>query len=477
MVAEAMTRGQAYSPLRRGFMIKKNLVIQLELLRSHAVACLNRGEYGEVKTVTFGGMQRLRISSQCWKRAVREAMHEKLGAGRGYRTKYVGAKLAKRLHISEPQSQFLGKLIVYALIGQKLEKEDSNTLLFVSDSELDAIAALFIDPKKLKRLLGLYDELVSKHKADEAAKKAKRENNKKAKAAKAAGEAPVTVETPPETAVFDDSVFNTVKSEIVAAVKSAAHGWDIALHGRMTANSKTSSVDGALSIAHSFTVHEAQPEADYFSTLDDLRPDTESGSAHLGEAEFGSGTFYTYATLDVLQLIRNLFKKPSELLTEPLTVAQYEHEHLTNVILEWLKASIFALPRARKNTMNADSLPGYVRVSITKDGIPVNHAAAFEHFHTNGESVTQKAIEKLEQAAKRAQEYFGIKPAESWAINPEPKSIDPEPKSIDPESKSIDPESKFQSPEDGSEAKKNFTVDEALTGVADFLAKEIEVAK
>jgi hypothetical protein len=95
--------------------------------------------------------------------------------------------------------------------------------------------------------------------------------------------------------------------------------------------------------------------------------------------------------------------------------------------------------------MNADSLPGYVRVSITKDGIPVNHAAAFEHFNTNGESVTQKAIEKLEQAAKRSAKYFGIQPAASWAINPESKS--------------------------------SFSVDDALTSVATFLAGEIEVTK
>jgi CRISPR system Cascade subunit CasC len=393
-----------------------------------------------VKTVTFGGMQRLRISSQCWKRAVREAMHETLHSGRAYRTKYVGPELAKRLHIrSQSRSDFLGKLVICRLTGQKLQKEDPNALVFVSGLELDAIAELFIDAKKVKMLLKLYDKEMRNHKAYEAARKAERENRKNP----AAGNAADTGETPIQIPDFDNSVFDPYKSEIVTAVKSAGQVWDIALHGRMTANSKTTSVDGALSVAHSFTVHEAQPETDYFSTLDDLPRSTESGSAYLDEAEFGSGTFYSYATLDVLQLIGNLFNKPSEGVTKRLTVAQYEH--LTNIIREWLKASIFALPRARKNTMNADSLPGYVRVSIIKDGIPINHAAAFEHFNTNGESVTQKAIEKLVQAAERATKYFGIKPAASWAVN--------------------------------SESESSISVDDALTGVAAFLAKEIKVTK
>jgi hypothetical protein len=69
--------------------------------------------------------------------------------------------------------------------------------------------------------------------------------------------------------------------------------------------------------------------------------------------------------------------------------------------------------------MNADSLPSYVRITVTLDGQPVNHAAAFEHFRTNGESVVKKAIEKLEKAVEREAEYFGIAPAAHWTIDVE----------------------------------------------------------
>jgi CRISPR system Cascade subunit CasC len=405
----------AYSPLRRGFMIKKNLVIELELLRSHANACLNRGEHGEVKTSFYGGLQRIRISSQCSKRAVREAMHAALGDGRGYRTIQLSQLLAKRLTIAPEQSDFLSKLIVHALSGQKLEKENANTLLFISDPEMDAIAKLFTDTATRDALFRLYTAKLENHEAIERAKKAKKEAEKKAKAAAKAGEAVPVVEPAPVIAAFDDGAFDPIKGKILAALQSASLGWDIALHGRMTANAKASSVDSALSVAHSFTVHEAQPEADYFSALDDLQRDDQSGSAYLDEAEFGSGTFYSYAALDVVQLIDNLFDKPRELSDKPLTASQ--HEELSRVVEAWLRASVFALPKARRNTMNADTMPSYVRITVTKDGVPVNHAAAFEHFRTNGESVVKTAIKKLEDAVKREAKFFGIAPEKHWAID------------------------------------------------------------
>ena len=407
-------------PAAAGVMIKSNLIVGLELLRSHAIACLNRGEHGEVKTAFYGGLQRIRISSQCSKRAVREAVHDALGDGRGYRTIHLGQLLATRLGLTKKEtekSDFLSKLIVHALSGQKLEKENANTLLFISDPELEAMAQLFADAATRDALFELYTAKVSSHKEAEAAKKAKKEADKKAKAAAKAGETVPVAEPAPVIAAFDDRAFDPIKGKISAALQSASLGWDIALHGRMTANAKASSVDSALSVAHSFTVHEAQPEADYFSALDDLQRKDQSGSAHLGEAEFGSGTFYSYAALDVVQLIDNLFDKPRELLSEPLTKSQYEH--LSSVILAWLRASVFALPRARRNTMNADTLPSYVRITVTQDGFPANHAAAFEHFSTNGESIVKKAIKKLEDAIEREAKFFGIAPVAHWTIDVE----------------------------------------------------------
>jgi CRISPR system Cascade subunit CasC len=51
-------------------------LIELHILQSYPVSCLNRDDVGAPKSATFGGVSRARISSQCLKRAVRLAAAE-----------------------------------------------------------------------------------------------------------------------------------------------------------------------------------------------------------------------------------------------------------------------------------------------------------------------------------------------------------------------------------------------------------------
>src|SRR5580692_12112091 len=51
-------------------------LIELHILQSFPVSCLNRDDVGAPKTATFGGANRARISSQCLKRAIRERAQE-----------------------------------------------------------------------------------------------------------------------------------------------------------------------------------------------------------------------------------------------------------------------------------------------------------------------------------------------------------------------------------------------------------------
>jgi len=50
--------------------------LELHILQSVPVTCLNRDDLGSPKTAFFGGVQRARVSSQSWKRAIREYAHE-----------------------------------------------------------------------------------------------------------------------------------------------------------------------------------------------------------------------------------------------------------------------------------------------------------------------------------------------------------------------------------------------------------------
>ena len=61
-----------------------------------------------------------------------------------------------------------------------------------------------------------------------------------------------------------------------------------------------------VSVAHAFRVHQAQVENDYFTVVDDLQKDGETGSAGIFDTELTSGLYYGYVVVDVPQLIENL---------------------------------------------------------------------------------------------------------------------------------------------------------------------------
>ena len=57
-------------------------LIELHILQSFPVSCLNRDDVGAPKSATFGGVPRARLSSQCLKRAIREYAQDNLPEAR-----------------------------------------------------------------------------------------------------------------------------------------------------------------------------------------------------------------------------------------------------------------------------------------------------------------------------------------------------------------------------------------------------------
>ena len=113
----------------------RNTRIEFHILQSFPVTCLNRDDVGAPKTAIVGGVTRARVSSQCWKRQVRLAMHE-LGVKLGIRTKKaeeIFVRACQQAGASESQAAACGKKIADQL--------SDDTLLFVSDSEAEAFAA------------------------------------------------------------------------------------------------------------------------------------------------------------------------------------------------------------------------------------------------------------------------------------------------------------------------------------------------
>ena len=73
--------------------------IQLHLLTSYPPSNLNRDDLGQPKTALFGGVSRLRISSQSLKRAWRtsELFQQQLAGSIGTRTKRLGVEVSEAL--------------------------------------------------------------------------------------------------------------------------------------------------------------------------------------------------------------------------------------------------------------------------------------------------------------------------------------------------------------------------------------------
>ena len=118
----------------------KGIRIEFHILQSFPVSCLNRDDMGAPKSAIIGGVPRARVSSQCWKRAVRVQMHE-LGADTAKRTLLFSAVVREKcleLGATEEQAIFCGNCFAAAIDGADQSASDAlaevSALFFISQS-------------------------------------------------------------------------------------------------------------------------------------------------------------------------------------------------------------------------------------------------------------------------------------------------------------------------------------------------------
>ena len=110
----------------------QNMIIEFHILQSFPVTCLNRDDVGAPKTAMVGGALRARVSSQCWKRYVRIAMHE-LGGIVGTRTKFISPLIAKgceALGANAEQAKACGDKIEQIFIKKSEDKKGKKLASF-----------------------------------------------------------------------------------------------------------------------------------------------------------------------------------------------------------------------------------------------------------------------------------------------------------------------------------------------------------
>lgn len=218
-------------------------LIELHILQSFPVTCLNRDDVGSPKSATFGGVSRARLSSQCLKRATRLSARELVGGESfaGIRSRFLGEPFTEAfLAAGLSGDEAAKKATAVCETFSKVDSKDANqvtTAVYLSPSEIQQIAKAVAggeDPKK-------------------AAKKVQR---------------------------------------LDAA--------DIALFGRMVANDATLNVEGAAMFSHALSTHKTANEIDFFSAVDDRKADAEdSGASMIGTLEYNSATYYRYAAVNL----------------------------------------------------------------------------------------------------------------------------------------------------------------------------------
>jgi CRISPR system Cascade subunit CasC len=351
-------------------MTARNFV-NFHVLISHSPSCLNRDDMNMQKTAVFGGVNRVRVSSQSLKRAMRTS---------GYYTQALGTpstrtrRLEKLIPIftealsGEFEQDLIAKtmeLFVKAKAAPEDEEEtdgEAETTTEKASSKKLAVAPWSVEEIrvlcKIVMDVSLTDDELTKAKANAAKSKGK---NKKTE----------------QEAIDDELTKKRVKAvknkiELVrAAIGSTA---DIALSGRMATSGLMTSVDGALAVAHAITTHAVEPQdVDWFTAVDDLTQEAgETGAGHLDTQQFSSGVFYRYASLNLKQLQVNLGlladmrnEETAESRAAALGIARHVFHMLATVV-----------PSAKQQSFAAHNLADFAIVSFADQ--PISLANAFE---------------------------------------------------------------------------------------------------
>ncbi|GAA3463387.1 type I-E CRISPR-associated protein Cas7/Cse4/CasC [Saccharothrix longispora] len=321
------------------------MILELHLLQSFPVSNLNRDDTGQPKTATFGGQSRARISSQSIKRASRLLFnHYGLDKSEtGMRTKRLIDNAAKQLTKAGRDAETAPGVVTAALehlgFGVDQDKLLTEYLLFVGSQAIDRLTEYSQTH---------WDTLAATTAAKAAAKQA--EDEAKAKGKGRAKKAKTEKPKPDKQAVADAKY-----------ILDGARAVDVALFGRMIADNKDFNVNAASQVAHALSTHSVRNEFDFYTAVDDLKPDAESGADMIGTVDFNSACYYRYANVDIAQLTHNL-SGDTDLVDRGLRA--------------WLYSFIHAVPSGKQNSMAARTLPDTL-LGVVRDRGAWNLANAF----------------------------------------------------------------------------------------------------
>ena len=292
--------------------------LNFHIIQPVPFSCLNRDDMGSPKTSVFGGMTRGRLSSQSQKKAARTVFEAETGADLTFRSRLTPLMIEEK---------------ALPLLEQMGYEVDDDAKKKVRKEATTQIKRLTDNPKADGEDDGMSKTLVwlAEREIDEAARKI---------AKKVTGEEPEPL------------------------VNSTTGSLTIAAFGRMMAARPDLELEGASQVGHAMMTHETTTEVDYFTAVDDLQAEFEgdAGAGHLNLAEYTSGVFYRWFSLDRDQL-RATWEDIDR---------DDAHDRLTALV----QAMILTLPSGRQASTAPHTLP--VAVVAEESTQPLTMVAAFE---------------------------------------------------------------------------------------------------
>ena len=358
--------------------------IQIHALTVYAPSNLNRDDTGRPKTARFGGVERLRISSQALKRAIRtsDAFKTRVGDNRGERTARVGEVLRSELlgrGLAAERASAIAQTLS-ALVGTpdnetRDGKVHNKELYFMPPEERMALLRMVEDvatnddlANELAEAAGAIDE------GDELIESDDDASNKKGKKDKRKG--------------LSKKRIQELRNKVLVTKDSAV---DLAMFGRMLAASPDFNREAAVQVAHAITTHKVDVEDDFYTAVDDLkRPSEDAGAGFIGELGFGSGVFYLYACIDRDLLLSNLGGDN--------TLAQ-------TAIAALLEGLATTSPTGKQASFASRARASYLRIEKGSQQ-PRSLAAAFLK-PVRGDDLLQASVSEIESLAGRMNQAYG----------------------------------------------------------------------
>lgn len=309
----------------------ERLFLDIHAIQAVPPANINRDDTGSPKTAQFGGVTRARVSSQCWKRAIRNYFKEYSSINNlGMRT---------------------SELVSY--IASLITKQDSNI--------------------KKDDALKLAENTINK-----AGIETKVRNNTKDKTKPKITEAPFFISYKEAEAFAAACIAKETDKETLQNILKDELSIDIALFGRMLAGESTLNVDAAAQVAHAISTHAIEDEFDFFTAVDEKTIEGQTGAGMIGTIEYNSSTLYRYANIGLHNLYSQLHDKKDVIDSAKLFV----------------DAFIKSMPTGKINSFAHQTLPQAIIVSL-RDDRPVNMITAFEKPIKSENGYTAPSIVKL----------------------------------------------------------------------------------